>query len=261
MERIVELERLAARAWPARETTRLGSWELRYADGYSRRANTVLPWDPWPDDLPQRLERAREWYAARGLPLRFRITPLCGGLANVLLRWGFAVGDAAVVLAGALPQPEPPPGFTVATEPTERWIGAQLRLAGDARRPERGWRAILQRIDRLAGFATLREGAEIVAAGLVVVDGRWAGVHQVVVSPQRRRRGKARQLMDGLHDWARRHGATAGWLQVATANRPAISLYRSLGYRSVYGYRYLVPQGPVPRGPARRTLGSPPPER
>jgi hypothetical protein len=42
----LELDLLGARAWPSVETTSLGDWRLRFANGVTKRANSVLPLGP-----------------------------------------------------------------------------------------------------------------------------------------------------------------------------------------------------------------------
>lgn len=52
----------------------------------------------------------------------------------------------------------------------------------------------------------------------------------IALDPSVRGRGLSRQLMDFLHDTAKKRGATKVRLKVDAQNRPAIELYRSLGY-------------------------------
>ncbi|NEB82358.1 GNAT family N-acetyltransferase, partial [Streptomyces sp. SID14478] len=63
-----ELARVSSRAWQPLESERLGEWELRAAEGFTRRANSVLPVGDPGVPLDEALRRAQEWYAARGLP-------------------------------------------------------------------------------------------------------------------------------------------------------------------------------------------------
>lgn len=63
-----ELQRVAARGWPALETEPLGEWTLRASGGFTRRANSVLPLGDPGVPLDTALERIGQWYAARGLP-------------------------------------------------------------------------------------------------------------------------------------------------------------------------------------------------
>lgn len=58
-------------------------------------------------------------------------------------------------------------------------------------------------------------------------------VLNVAVAGEARRRGVARQILDRVEGSARERGARVAMLEVRRSNLPAISLYRSLGYREV----------------------------
>jgi len=53
----------------------------------------------------------------------------------------------------------------------------------------------------------------------------------LAVSPERRRQGMGRALLDRFEDAARTRGATAAFLEVAAGNAAARALYASAGYR------------------------------
>ena len=58
-------------------------------------------------------------------------------------------------------------------------------------------------------------------------------VLNVAVAPEARRRGVARALLAEAEARGRSQGARIATLEVRRSNRPAIELYRSLGYREV----------------------------
>jgi len=58
-------------------------------------------------------------------------------------------------------------------------------------------------------------------------------VLNVAVAAEARRRGVARRILDRVEGGARERGARVAMLEVRRSNLPAISLYRSLGYREV----------------------------
>src|SRR5438309_5854038 len=70
------VEERAANAWPAEVVQELDGWRLRYAEGVTRRANSV-----WPNragdrhSLEERLSLAEEFYHRRNQPTRFHICP------------------------------------------------------------------------------------------------------------------------------------------------------------------------------------------
>lgn len=84
-------------------------------------------------------------------------------------------------------------------------------------------------------LATAPEGAAEAVLGFVVV---WL-VHDelhvlnVAVAPAARRRGVARALLAEVEASAAGKGARTAILEVRVSNRPAIELYRTLGYREV----------------------------
>lgn len=55
----------------------------------------------------------------------------------------------------------------------------------------------------------------------------------LAVHPQHRRRGLARRLLTGAMTHARALGAQVAWLEVRPSNDPALSLYRSFGFKEV----------------------------
>jgi len=64
----LRLEQVAAAAWPAVDTARLGDWVLRASGGWTRRANSALVLGSPGMDLDRALGACVRWYAERGLP-------------------------------------------------------------------------------------------------------------------------------------------------------------------------------------------------
>lgn len=75
--------------------------------------------------------------------------------------------------------------------------------------------------DAVAGFAILTSG------------GGDAHVLNIAVDPRWRRQGIARRLLDALMDAARLREADQLFLEVRAGNKPALTLYRDLGFAEV----------------------------
>jgi len=58
------LERLMDQAWPAPETVAIDGWRARFADGVTRRANSVLP-GAQPPDVDATITAVERAYADR----------------------------------------------------------------------------------------------------------------------------------------------------------------------------------------------------
>ena len=82
--------------------------------------------------------------------------------------------------------------------------------------------------------------ANAVAKGRVATDGDWAGITDVWVSPDHRRRGLALVVMDAMLSWSAERGAGTAYLQVRGDNAPGLALYAGLGFRTHHTYRYLA---------------------
>jgi len=235
-----ELEPVAARGWPAAETARLGRWRLHASDGWSGRINSCWPIEP-PDRDPEAAIAAVEaWYAARGLPARFK---LAGGLAEPadlearLAARGYAPGAPTLTMVGPLAG-EPDPDVAVQASPGAdyRRVFADPSFGEDADARER--LDALARMPAPRGFGLISAEGAPAAIGATVVEGDWAGVLGMRTAPEHRRQGLARRVFLALGHFARAGGARRGYLQVEADNAPAIALYRSAGFETAYAYRY-----------------------
>ncbi|MGH2620507.1 MAG: GNAT family N-acetyltransferase [Anaerolineales bacterium] len=112
----------------------------------------------------------------------------------------------------------------------------EMRVLGKA-----GWlgwglsRLFLPPGARPQGFVWEEDGRVVGNASLLAVNEfpeRWV-LANVAVSPDYRRRGIARQMVEAGIDLARERGATALYLQVERDNPPAQRLYQQLGFESL----------------------------
>jgi len=106
---------------------------------------------------------------------------------------------------------------------------------------------------RLAGRPIFRllvvEADRTVVAGtLVTYPPRSAYVSNVVVDPAYRRRGYAKRMLDVARESARRAGRRYIALDVLDTNRPARTLYGSLGFQRLRATTHLVLEDPAGRG-------------
>jgi ribosomal protein S18 acetylase RimI-like enzyme len=233
------LEAVAARGWRAEQTGTIGGWLLRATDGFTGRANSVLPLRAPGRPLDDALAAAREWYAERGLPLQLQVPFEARRLLDAeLAERGWPAEPDVHVLAArldALPvgldAGEPP--VRIVGAPTAEWF-TRYRDGAGAAPPAR---ALLTRHDR-AGFASITLDGRTAAIGRGAVDDGWLGVTAVEVAPDLRRQGLASVIMRALWRWGAATGAERSYLQVSSDNAAAVALYGRLGYWHHHGYRY-----------------------
>ncbi|WP_055548081.1 GNAT family N-acetyltransferase [Streptomyces sp. NBRC 110028] len=242
-----ELDRVAARGWPATTSERLGEWELRASGGFTRRANSVLPLGDPGHGLDEALRRVAGWYAERGLPAYIQVSTGAEGtqepLAAELQARGWTREVSAQVRIAALApiadQDADVSAVTLSRRIDDAWLARYQRSA----RPTPEALAVLSGGPSV-WFATIRgepgEAAEEAPAaiGRCVVDGRWAGFAAVETAPERRRQGLARAVMTALARRALDEGASAAYLQVETDNSGAHALYDGLGFALHHSYHH-----------------------
>jgi len=245
LERIRAIEVAAYRSWQARECVEYDGWQLRYADGFSRRGNSVYPAGASSLELGEKLEWCRHWYRQRNLDLVVRQTIATEpGIDEALEARGFRLEGKTDVMTMSLHQQAG--DLEIQAGPSPIWWQTASALWGfDADRPD-GWSAIINRIDLPAGFVSLADRA----AGLAILDGRWLGLFEIVVAPSHRRQGLGRAVTQSLLAWGESRGARHAYLQVVADNTAAISLYGRMGFVPEYSYWYRRGQEPAAKRPA-----------
>ena len=238
VELVEAIEEVAFRAWPPSETETYDGWLLRYAGGFSRRANSVYPAGESTVPLEEKLRSCRDWFAERGLGLVVRQTPATeGGLDDLLETLGFARECPTHVMVARLEAAGEGDG-NVHASLTEEWLVAAEGLMGIGLEMRRPWREILSRIAPATGFGEIRRDGRIVAVGLGVADGDWLGLFEITVDPEHRKQGLGHRLTESLLGWGRERGAVRSYLQVVADNAPALALYDRLGFTRAYTYWY-----------------------
>jgi GNAT superfamily N-acetyltransferase len=241
---IRHLEELSLNAWPALQTAVYDGWLLRFADGYTRRANSVNPLYPGALDPVEKIRRCEAIYAARGQDTVFKLTDAAepADLDARLERCGYrreAPTSVQTVDLGALALP-PSVDAAGAGAVTDAWLADFCRLNRVAERHRPTMRRMLGGLIPAACFMALRDGHETVAVGLAVRDGGHVGLFDIVTAPERRGQGFGTALVHQLLAWGKAGGAHTAYLQVMRDNAPALRLYARLGFRERYGYWYRV---------------------
>jgi ribosomal protein S18 acetylase RimI-like enzyme len=246
-----DLEAIMVEGLAPLERGELGGWLLRAADGFTGRANSVLPLGDPGVSLSEAVDYCQSWYDQRGLPPLFSLFGPAGFAAgddplgaDLLARGYQQVKSTAVLTAatGELPPELPHLGgaqVLLESTPSPVWwdAWAAARSHPDAERATA--RAVMTGSpDQL--FARLEVGGAVIGLGRIVFAQGWAGVFALHVGPQHRRSGAALQLMGALGEASRSRGIRSLYLQVLKANAPALSLYERLGFATHHEYSYLT---------------------
>ena len=263
MDLAPRIEGIHAESWPAIETWEYDGWQLRFARGYTRRANSITTTARGARPLATKIAACEAAYEARHVAPVFRLpsTAEIAEIDNALAQRGYGKADKTSIRVASLEAALPPRGddVNVARRLTGEWLHHQVTWNGLDEGRRGAFAAITAGIRRPTAFALLWSGAEAVAAGLAVRQGEFLCLHSIITAPSERGHGYGRAITRGLMRWGQTHGATLAWLQVVKSNTPALRLYNALGFgREIYRYHYRArPGDPVKPAPAGTSAASP----
>jgi ribosomal protein S18 acetylase RimI-like enzyme len=235
---VEKLERMLLHVWPSVETEMHGAWALRFAHGYSARANSAsaLSQDAVIDQ--ELLHRTKAFFDGHKLPAQFRISSLArAGSIDVLQSAGYSFKDEAVTMTAPLPGFEAHPSVAIAPFADDKWLQGVTALNADESKREPGHlKSITARMKPPVAFATAAHGGKIAGYAICAIHDGWAELGSVIIAPEARGNGLGRGLVTSILHWAGANGAANAFLQVDVENTVAISLYRSLGFADCYRY-------------------------
>lgn len=264
-------EYAGALAWPGTEYELVDGWFCRAGDDWSYRRDSAVPVLPWADCAE--LDGVRDWYAARGLPLRIVDVDRLVRTEQMMLD-GKPVDPSRIhtdrelllctadsrqlldLVDAAFPA-ETRPAVTLAQTPGDDWLAlyhATADLDPERVRPAMLATAALAGAGPDAGdpapggdvvFARLEDGGELaaIARGAVTVGPDGAprvAVSCVQTAAAHRRRGLAEIITGSLVGWGLGLGATECHLHVFADNTAGRGLWAKLGLEPHHELRHLV---------------------
>ena len=130
---ITHLEELSINAWPALQTMLVDGWVIRFANGYTRRANSINPLYASSLALDEKLRFCEALFQAHKLPLVFKLTPAVFpvDLDARLAAAGFAREAETQVQTLDLQtlQFQPAAGLILQDNLTDEWLQAYCRMS------------------------------------------------------------------------------------------------------------------------------------
>ena len=241
-------------AWPATviETTSDG-WVFRATPGLNGRGrsnHSLTPARPLDrHEYDGGITRTRSFAAANGIVSGIQVSPLDIHIPflDELSARGWDIqqsvvvmtGDTQAVGAGADPEFE----LIVDDRATPEWLEAWAHCDG---RPDVN--AHVETVfPRMAGVARFVHAPGNRAAGISVELDGIVGLFCIAVSPDHRRQGLGRKLVQSM---LAQHDGPLAYLQVFSENAAGIALYDSLGFNEEYRYCHCVLPGSDPQAQA-----------
>ncbi len=242
---IKTIEDLSLNAWPSHQMQLYDGWILRYSWFYTHRTNCVEQIGVSMIPRVEKIRYCEEIYRRWKTPCIFKITPLTeASFDKVLENRGYEIQHTTDVMVMQLP-----PAGTNAVHPeveiesriSDEWIDALFEIKGNATVTHlKIVPSMYAAIPKDVRCVCIRENGQIRATGLGILDREYIGIYAINVDSAYRRRGFARKICETLMEEGKKAGAEKAYLQVVSANAPAIALYESLGMNKAYSYWFRV---------------------
>ena len=242
------LDELMANAWRPLLVETAGGWRYRWADGVTRRANSVLALDAG-GDTSDLIDFAEAFYRDRGAAPLLQVSSASApqDLLPQLRTRGY--GPSAHTLVQQAPTREvlertnATLNVEITLEPTEEWFDAYWSIESGRGRSDAD--AIVCRDSLLApglptAFAAARRGSDVVGVGQIVIERGWAGVQCMATSRAHRRQGVGDAVLHELGNEAFRQRAQNMYLAVMSDNSGATGLYERAGFTTIHEYSYFT---------------------
>ncbi|MHA1647124.1 MAG: GNAT family N-acetyltransferase [Promethearchaeota archaeon] len=248
------IEMKSLNAWPSLQTLFYDGWIIRFADGYTKRANSVNPIFSSFTEIPVniKIQKVRDLFKNQNLPLVFKITPTVNpiSLDQTLEKQKFIKIDETSVQTISLGEVKSLqiknlsksnsliPEFHVFKDLDKNWFSIYCNLNDVNSKSTQTLELMLNLIILPKFFACLTIKEEILAVGIGVLERDYIGLFGIAVDENYRNRGLGRMLMQNLFKLGIENKAKYAYLQVMTNNSPALHLYNKLGFKEEYKYWY-----------------------
>ncbi len=248
-EDVIKLQEIATNAWPAKEYFFLNGWILRFSNGATSRANSVLPVHYYGNDLETDLLKVEDAYRAHGLNPIYMLHDYYqpSDLHSRLLSLDYYPSSYSMDIMGTnvekFPRLKIRNEFELisSAERTEEWTDAFFRLATD--RTPNDLLNICEIMDRiripLKNYLSVIFEKKVVGIVLGILDGEYLAIMDLIVDKKYRRRGIATILLTNAIKWCKCNSGKYVYLQVVKENTGAVKFYSMLNLKPWYSYYYM----------------------
>ncbi len=245
------LEELQMNALPSLQTVLYDGWVIRFADGYSNRANSVNPIYRSERDVNEKIAKCEEMFRRKGLKPVFKITPFVNpeNLDEILAAKGYEIMLTTSVQTLDLINYGKPEGISGIKhgdlhikhgDLDSEWYESYCNFNNMSEDKRVIYRKMLDNLIPESFYTTMFLKDKIIGCGMAVIEKGFLGIFDITVREDQRNKGYGRQLVTALINHGLNYGVKTAYLQVMTNNFPAKHLYEKLGFEEEYKYYYRI---------------------
>ena len=238
------IEELSLNAWASLQTVLYDGWIIRFANGYTKRANSVNPLYPSTMNVADKLQFCENLYRERNLPVVFKITPSIypSNLDNLLKETGYQKDSPTSVQTVDLETIDLQLSSEVDVQEnlSNEWLESFCKMSSISEiQKEILWKILLNIVPSHC-FVSIKSSDKIIACGLGVLQSGHVGLFDIVTDKNFRNHGYGNKIVKSILTWGKDMGAKNAYLQVMLDNPPALYLYSKIGFTERYQYWYRI---------------------
>lgn len=241
---IKRFEEISNNGWPALQTMQYDGWLLRFAEGVTKRSNSVSMLYPSRIPFKEKIAFCETVYHQQGIAPCFKIVreSETSVIDSILEDQGYSIPATIsfqmLTIGSSAPKPES--AIHIETGINDAWIDHFIRMNRFEKSRKRVYLAIMKQVLTPKCLVSVVANQQTIGVGLGVLEADCIGLFDLVVDPDHRNRGIGADIVKAILHWGHSMGARKGYLQVLTDNTQAISVYRKLGFAEIYQYWYRM---------------------
>jgi N-acetylglutamate synthase len=241
---IQQIEEISMNAWPALETIYFDGWVIRFAQGLTKRSNSVNPIYDSKLEIISKIEHCESLYRSRDLPVCFKITDIAQpfGIDKILEAQGYNHEfDISVRLIDIRKfKTNTNKNIQIFESTDDIWLDNFMKMNEMDSSDKHVFKKIIDKINLPKCLLTIKLDDLAIGCGLGVVEDKFIGLFDIVIDKLYRNQGFGHLMVENILGWGKNKGAEIGYLQVLTVNDPAIRMYEKIGFREEYKYWYRI---------------------
>jgi Acetyltransferases len=235
-------EELTLNAWPAVQTRLYDGWLLRFADGYTKRANSVNPIYQFTLPLAEKIQYCEYEYQKQNLPAVYKLTADSPPELDRELEKGnyMRFDETAVRLLDMNHyRYRKPAGIIIENEFSDDWFRSFISCSNlENPKFQSAARNILHNISGEIVVISKKNNDKIIGCGFGAIERGNIGIFDIIVDRNHRGKGYGLDIMDGILSVAADKKMKNAYLSVIVGNVPAQRLYEKIGFQEIYHYWY-----------------------
>ena len=241
---ITYIEELSMNAWPALQTKLYDGWVLRFADGYTFRANSINPIYRSTISLHEKLNFCEKEYEHINLPIVYKLTSDSQpkDIDIELEKRGYQrTKEVSLKILQMCNYYQIEAGNVhITTEFMDDWFTGFFKCSNITN--ENNQMTAKKMLNNIIGVIWVSKLVDnkVIGCGFGVVERDYIGIFDIVVDKSFRGNGYGKNIMHSILNTAAKKGVKTAYLQVAVGNIVAENLYKKLGFYEEYKYWYRV---------------------